>query len=219
MNQKLIFDSQKMTLEEDKPLLHNIFHDCRIVGLAGEKSSGKTNNLVFLIKDYREHNKDVPIYFYGIPESVKPYLFNLGCKEISSVDHLVGKKDCILIIDEMQKLHMNDRRNTDNVAAFIDFVYHNNVYVIFSSPNIREFNSVIGGFIEKWLLKTVLLSHCVNGSQLKRAIENYKGSKKEMVNIVMSKSEILVINEHEEVLINCEYVQEADNKLDNKELF
>ncbi len=74
-----------------------------------------------------------------------------------------------------KKLKLNDRRCKDTLDEFIDFVYHNNVYVIFSSPNIREFNSVIGGVIEQWLLKTVRKDMCINGSQLKKVVEEYNG--------------------------------------------
>jgi len=139
----------------DEVLIKNLFKDCRIVSLAGLKNTGKTNNLVYLIKELRETNKDIPIYVFGMPIQVMNYLTRFNIKEISSLKHLIRKKNCLLIIDEFQKLKLNDRRYKDDLDDFIDFVYHNNVYVLFSSPNIREFNSIIGGITEKWLLKSV----------------------------------------------------------------
>jgi hypothetical protein len=189
-----------------------IFGDKRIVGLAGEKSTGKTNNLVHLIKDFRKTNKDTPIFIYGFPESVTEYLKKYGVTEISCLEHLVRKKDCILLLDECQKLKLNDRRNKEQLNNFVDFIYHNNVYAIFSSPNLREFNTIIGGVIEKWLLKNVRTDLCINGSQLKAVIEKYKGRRKSLNAIEVKKNELLLINDDEETIIKCPYVREADSK-------
>ena len=132
---------------------------------------------------------------------------------------MVEKKDCILILDEFQKLKLNDRRNKDQLREFVDFVYHKNVYVILSSPDIREFNSVIGGFIEKWLLKSVNIDQCINGSQLKKVIDQYKGKCRLLGNIETAKNELLLINDNQEQIIKCDYEKDADHKKDLKELF
>lgn len=201
-------------------LLKQVFGDKRIVGLAGEKNTGKTNNLVYLIKELRDNDADISIYSYGLPEEVQRYLTKqLKVKEISSLKQLIKKRDCIIILDEFQKLKLNDRRYKDQLDEFIDFVYHNNVYVILSSPNIREFNSIIGGIIERWLLKDVRLDNCVNGSQLKEVVDEYKGRHKSLGSISIDKSEILIINDTEEMLIKCDYVPEADSKKSNVDLF
>lgn len=199
--------------------LKKIYEDCRIVGLAGDKHSGKTNNLVRLIMDYREEHKETPIYAYGMPIEVMKFLKRYGVREISTLKQMINKKDCILICDEFQKLKLNDRRYKDQLADFVDFIYHRNVYVILSSPNIREFNSVIGGIIERWLLKSVRIDSCVNGSQLKAVIDEYKGKYKSLGCIFVPKDEILIINDDEEQIIKCGYVKEADTKRKIKELF
>ena len=202
------------------PKFKEIFGDIRIVGLAGEKNTGKTNNLVYLIKEFIEKDKGkTPIYVYGMPQEVMKYLKTLGVREISEIQHLVDKKDCILIIDEFQKLKLNDRRYKDVLAAFVDFVYHNNVYAILSSPNIREFNSVIGGVIERWLLKSVRRDMCVNGSQLKKVIEDYKGRYRSLFSVRTNPNELLLINDSEEIVIKCPYIKEADSKVKNEKLF
>lgn len=199
--------------------LKKIFKDCRIVGLAGEKNSGKTNNLIYLIKEFRAKNKEVPIYAYGMPDMVMKFLKKLNVKEISSLKHLVKKKDCIIIVDEFQKLKLNDRRFKYQLNEFVDFIYHNNVYAIFSTPNIREFNSVIGTVIERWLLKSIDVDDCINGSQLKSVVDGYNGRYKCLGSIEVPADEMLLINDEEEIIIKSEYVKEADNKLDNKKLF
>ena len=196
-----------------------IFGDCRIVGLAGEKDSGKTNNLIYLLLEYRKHNNKIPIYVYGMKENIIKQLEKYNIYAISSLKHLIDKENCILAIDEAQKLKLNDRRFKDERDEFVDFVYHNNVYTILSCPNIREFNSVLGGIIEKWLLKTIKIDNCVNGSQLKREIENYKGNYKKLGSIVVPKDKLLLINEEQEIILECDYIKEVDLKKENINLF
>jgi len=199
--------------------LKTIFKDCRIVGLAGEKNGGKTNNLISMLLEYRKGNKITPIYVYGMGAKVIEYLKKYNIYAISSLKHLIDKENCILAIDEAQKLKLNDRRFKDDREAFVDFVYHNNVYVILSCPNIREYNTILGGIIEKWLLKTIKIDNCVNGSQLKREIENYKGNFKKLGSIVVPNDKLLLINEEKEIILECDYIKEVDFKKENMKLF
>ena len=69
------------------------------------------------------------------------------------------------------------------------------------------------------MLKTVRRDLCVNGSQLKKIIDDYKGRLKSLGCIETSKSQVLLINDEEEIIFNCKYVKEADNKKDNVDLF
>jgi len=200
--------------------LKTIFNNKRIIGLAGIKNSGKTNNIVSLIVDFRLTDKKTPIYVYGMPDIVNKLLTEkLGCKEISSLDQLVFKKDCIIILDEFQKLKLNVPKYKDELNELVDFVYHNNIYLLLSSPNIREFNSVIGGVVEDWVLKSVRIDQCINGSQLKNVVEKYKGRYKSLKSISVAVNKLLLINDEHEKLIDCEYVPSADNKATNKVIF
>lgn len=205
-------------METKEPILKSVFGDSRILGLAGNKSSGKTNNLFFLVKDLRAKKPELPVYAYGLPKELKPLMAEWDIKQISSIRQLINKKDCVLIIDEMQRLKLNDRRYKDQLAEFINFVYHRNVYVILSSPDIRQFNSVIGGFIERWLLKSVFIDQCINGSQLKGVVESYQGKYKLLGQIDVPMNELLIINDDEELIISCDYVPEADTKKEQRQL-
>ena len=196
-----------------------IFDDTHIVGLVGIKNCGKTNNLIAMIKEFRETKNQTPIYIYGFKPIITDYLKRYGCTEISEIKHLIGKQNCILICDEYQRLKLNDRRYTDERDEFKNYVYHNNVYVILSSPDVREFNSIIGGVIEKWLVKTLSLSDCVNGSQLKKAVDDYKGNYKHLGSIELPKDQILILNSLFEQRITCEYIEEADSKKGQKNIF
>ncbi len=62
--------------------LHDIFKGSRIVGLAGNKNTGKTNNLAQMIKEYREEGYlETEIYVYGLPVDVIKALENIKSKK------------------------------------------------------------------------------------------------------------------------------------------
>lgn len=209
-----------MVTETNKNLLKEICGDSRIIGLAGSKNVGKTNNLTALIKNFRENNKETPIYVYGLNETTLNWIKKLGnIFEVSSLEQLSNKQNCLIIVDEFQKLKLNDRRYKEVLDSFIDFIYHRNNWVIFSSPNVREFNSIIGSKIERWLLKTIRHSDLVNGSHLKDAVMNYNGRYKSINDIQIEKDKVLVINQDCEKIIQLEYIKEIDDKQQNKSIF
>lgn len=199
--------------------MKKIFGENRIVGFAGDKNTGKSNNLISLIVDFRKYNQSTPIYVYGFAKSVVTFLKDYNVIEVSSLKQITLKKDCFLIVDEFQRLRLNDRRYKEDLDDFIDFVYHNNVRVILASPNLREFNTIIGSKVEGWILKSLSIEDLVNGSQLKRVVTEYKGNLKVFKSLQIGKGEILIINEDKELIIALEYIKAVDTKIGNKDLF
>ena len=198
-----------------------IFDESRIIGMAGERNTGKTNNLMALLEDFRKYNKSTPIYYYGLEDSVVKWV-NKTIKnsfEVSTLEQLSNKTSGILIIDEFQKLNLNDRRYKDLLNQFVNFIYHKNNRVILCSPSLREFNSIIGGKIEKWILKSVKLNSLINGSQLKNIVMNYRGRYKSINDLVVPKNEILVINDRFEQVVKVDYIKNADSKSGQKNIF
>lgn len=201
-------------------IIKELFGDKRVVGLAGNKSEGKTNNLMALIKDFRKENKTTPIYVYGLDETCLKWLEQFGnVFEFSNLSQLINKKNCLFIVDEFQKLHLNERRRPEILDEFIDFIYRKNNWVIFSSPNLREFNSMICSKIERWVLKSLNISDLINGSKLKEEVLNYKGRFKVLKSIQIEKNKMLVINEDYEKVFEIEYIEEIDVKKNNINIF
>ena len=200
--------------------LREIFGDKKVVGLAGEKSSGKTNNLMALVEEFRKGNKETPIFVYGLNEKTLKWVTELGnVFEISSLKQLRDKENCLIILEEFQKLNLNDRRYKDVLNEFIDFIYHNNNWVLFSSPSLREFNSVIGSKIERWVLKSLRVKDLINGSQLKDVVVDYKGRFKVLGDIRLKKNQMLSINEECENIIEVDYITKIDGKKLNINIF
>jgi len=200
--------------------MNNIFGDNKIIGLAGSKNSGKTNNLMEAIRIFRNKNKVTPIYVYGLDTHTLEWVKTLGSVfEISGLDQLSNKSNSLLILDEFQRLKLNDRRQKYILDEFIDFIYHKNNWVIFTSPNLREFNSIIGSKIEGWCIKSLRVDSLVNGSQLKDVAKDYSGRFKSLGRITLRKNEMLVINEEYEKVLTFDYIEKIDKKKENIDIF
>lgn len=202
-------------------IIKKIFGEKRIIGYAGNRNCGKTNNLVALVRKFREGNKGTKIYIFGFDTETTNYLKKLGnVFVISELKHLVGKSDSVFILDEIQKLKLTDRRYKDIVDNFSDLIYHPdyNNYAILCSPNLREFNSVIGRIVDKWLVKSIRFSDLVNGSPLKEAVEQYKGRYKLLDDLIIPKDKILVLGDDYENILTLDYIKEVDTKTKTKDI-
>lgn len=200
--------------------MKDIFGNNKIIGLAGSKNSGKTNNLMEALKQFRQHNKKTLIYVYGLDKHTLEWVKKLGnVFEISSLEQLSDKSNSLFVLDEFQRLKLNSRRHKEVLDDFIDFIYHKNNWVIFTSPNLREFNSIIGSKIEGWCLKSLKISSLINGSQLKEVALSYCGRFKSLGRIILGKNEMLVINEEYEKVLKFDYIESIDRKRESVDIF
>jgi hypothetical protein len=196
-------------------IFKTIFGKKRIIGYAGVRNSGKTNNIVALVKKFREENKHTQIYIYGFDKVTEDYLVALGnVFVISEINQIIGKTNAIFILDEVQRLKLTDRRYKDLLDSFVDLIYHseNNNYAILCSPNLREFNSVIGNRIDKWVVKSIRQADLINGCPLKKAVDNYKGRFKQLNDLVVPLNQLLILGEETEQILTLDYIQEVDSK-------
>ena len=88
-------------------VLKELFKNNRVVGVVGSRSSGKTSLvLTQLIELKEEMNKDkikMPIYVFGVEETLKSYLKTKGIKFLYSRDDILDLKikDAVIFVDEI----------------------------------------------------------------------------------------------------------------------
>lgn len=218
---------KKWDNEDDKKTEGNklkiLFGDKRIVLMCGIKNCGKTNNIIALILDFRKTNTHTPIFLYGINEEVIRFIQEKVCNiyKITSLKQMKSIKNGLIIVDEFQKLKLNDRHNKDALDGVCDMIYHKdyNNKLLLCSPNLREVNSIIGSRVERWACKSINFDDLVRGSQLKRAVEEYAGGLKIMNDIVVPKNRVLILGEQIDTQIVLPYIKEADDKRFIEDIF
>lgn len=200
-------------------MLQKIFGNERIIGYAGNPNTGKTNNLCAAMIEYMSKTgRNVVVY--GFPDAILEELSRHGTViPVASLEQMTTYENVLIVIDEMQRLNLNDRRYRELLNAFTDFIHHNNNYCIITSPSLREFNSVIGGKISRWVVKSLSQSSLVNGSQLKGAVRNYKGRYKVIDDVRISNDSAVVLGDNHEIVIKFPYVEAVDTKKNNEDIF
>ena len=158
---------QKEKVDRPSLLSEFVFDGVRIAALAGEKNTGKTNNLVYLLLDFHKANPDRQIVIFGFNEVTTKYLIDkCKAKVINRLEQLNYYKKALFVLDEAQKLHLHDRRQRDIIDNITAMIYHEELdnYLLISSPQLRTFNRQVCSMVETWLIKTVKANSCANGS-------------------------------------------------------
>lgn len=188
--------------------------------MAGIGSSGKTNALLYLLANFRGFCPNVEIYTYGLVDTVQEFANKeLNAVEISSIDHLSSKKNSIIILDEAHLFGLSDKRKTEEINNFVAFINHSNNYCIVSTASLREFNSHLGGIVTKWLCKSIRQDQLINGSPLKRAVQNYRGRFKRLNDIILPLGKLLVLSDQREIIYDIPYLPQIDTKAALPDLF
>ena len=201
-------------------ILKTIFTGSRVVGVVGETNSGKSNNIIFLLDNFRKSNPDSNVAIYGFKEEVADILrVKYKVDVLSTLEHISDCRNTLIILDEFQKLKLGDRRYKDLTNEFFDFIHHNNNWVVLSSPNLAEFNKMICNKIKNWLFKALIIKRLVNGSEVKRIIETYQDCRKSLGRLNIGKGEMLFYSQKLVTIIRCDYMPLVDMKTKNVDIF
>lgn len=203
--------------------LSDMLKNHSVLGIAGNRSSGKSMMVLSKLKELKQDFPNVPVYALG----VEPSLF--GGLVASSIDILHSDMDildlqlrnCVIFVDEFAMLFdtATKSKELEKLERFFDRIEHNNVKLIIGTAREGFWNKFACARITAFLVKEMEYSALVNGTWLK-----------ERVTAIVSKSDyrleceknsaFFVSNKGEKTqkfLIN--YESDFDSKKDNVSLF
>ncbi len=200
-------------------ILKQVFNNNRIVGLIGNSHTGKTNNLIYLIKEFKKANRKAGVVVYGFNKESTDYLKKIGCETADSLEQLSLARNKLVCLDEFQRLNLSDKRYKQVSQEFFDFIFHNNNWLILSSPNLSEFNKMVCRRVDAWLVKELHVKDLVNGSKVKVVCNDYKGYVKSLGRFNVGKGELLFISSKTTELLTIPYIKAVDGKKANVDIF
>jgi hypothetical protein len=194
-----------------------------VIGIVGNRSSGKSMLTLSKLKEVREAFPSIPVYVLGTERQLEGTLQSLGMSVLhSEMDILdLQLKDCVIFIDEFATLFdtATKSKQLDKLERFFDRVEHNNVKLIIGTAREGFWNKFACARITAFLVKETEYSSLVNGTWLK-----------ERVTAIVSKSDYrlecpkntgyIVSNKGEPTqrfIVN--YDETLDSKKDNISLF
>ena len=159
-------------------VLRRLFKNNRVVGVVGNRSTGKSSlvlhELIELKADMKRKNIDMPIYVFGVERQLQPYL------ETEDIHFLFNKediwessiRDAIIYVDEIANFVSTQTRDkqTEKFKRFIVRITHQNCWLIMSTSEPTFWNKLACSLINAFIIKETELESLVNGTWLKRLV-------------------------------------------------
>lgn len=184
------------------------FNAPKIIGIVSDPNEGKSNLAHYLIKELKE-NYTFKLYTYGFRTEIS------GTPQIFSIREVEEIRDSIIFIDEFYTLFdLEDRRKKMMVENTLRLLFHNNNILVLIGVG-ENFKKFVSGKLNTIFFKKVTFSDLINGSSMKRAIQDYKGYEKGSAVLNLKKNEVIVYNGKNYRKFLVPYLKEADSKVDN----
>lgn len=212
----------KQKVIKNMTTLRELFRTNRVVGLAGNRSSGKSSlaltELIELHEDMIKRNVKLPIYVFGVEEKLKPYLKTKGIQFLYSKDDILDLKvkNCIIFVDEVSLFFSTTARDkeTEKFKRFINRIAHNNCWFILGTAEVGWFNKLACSMINAFIVKTSDFDMFVNGTWLKRLVMGLENTSDYRLDIPINTFYVIesssITTKH-----TYKYNKELDSKADN----
>jgi hypothetical protein len=188
-----------------------LFDEPRLIGMIGDRNSGKSNMLYWLIKALRE-SYHFNLFYYGLRAKITNAL------QIFSVEELEIVHDSIVIIDEFASLFdVDDRTQKKQIENTLRLINHNNNVILLCGlpENYRKF---IASKLDAMIFKQSSIGDAINGSMVKKRIINYGGDERGSAMLAMKQDEAIVYDGIHYYKATIPYVQDGDTKLKNESI-
>jgi len=188
-----------------------LFDSPKLIGLIGDRNSGKSNLLYWTIKALRE-NFHFNLFYYGLRAKV------FGAVQIFSTEELEVIHDSIVIIDEYASLFdIDDRKQKKAIENSLRLINHNNNVILLSGlpENYRKF---IASKLDAMIFKQSSIGDAINGSMVKKRVVNYGGDERGSAVLALKPNEAIVYNGIHYYKVSVPKIEEADTKANNVDI-
>lgn len=145
-----------------------------IIGIVGNRSSGKSMLTLTKLKEIKMTYPSVPVHILGAEPTLYASLQNIGINILhSEMDVLdLRIRDAVICIDEFAMLFDTASKSNqlDKLQRFFDRIEHNNIKLIISTAREGFWNKFACARITAFLVKEVEYSALVNGTWLKERV-------------------------------------------------
>lgn len=187
-------------------MIIDIFDKPKLIGVIGNPNSGKSNLIYHMIETLRAKH-DFNLVTYGLK-------YKQG-QEIFSLDELEQVKNSIIVIDEaLSLLDLNNRAKKEQIETTLRLIFHNNNVIILSllPENCKKF---LSSKFTTVIFKKSTLPDFINGSMIKRIVNNYKGAERGNTVLDIPIEKALIFDGKSYNIIDVDYYEKFDSKRHN----
>jgi len=195
-----------------KKLIDNVLY-----GIVGSTNSGKSNTLLYLIEIFKKEREKNDKNYNIICSFNHSFYRSMvkGVKHIFTLKDLELCYNSVIFIDEFHELFkLHNPREVVKVKKILNNIFHqNNIIFLCSTPNF--FNQFLSSKIDKFFIHKIDYDEIVNGSQLKKFINELSGDFVGVYNFKLNKGECFFNNE----ILKIPYKKKYDKKKDYKKIW
>jgi ADP-heptose:LPS heptosyltransferase len=158
--------------------LLTIFKKHSIIGVVGNRSTGKSMTALGLLIDLKKKYPQIPIYVYGIEEQVATQLKEFGFNILLSKKDItdVQLTNCVMFVDEFAMVYNTATKNKqlDKLSNFFDRLEHRKIKFIFGTAREKFFNTFACSRMTCAIVKQIEYDSLVNATWLKDNVKSIK---------------------------------------------
>jgi hypothetical protein len=150
-----------------------------VVGIFGDRNSGKTNLAVHLLREYKGKRK---IYVFGYPKPIDDFEKLEGKSEINN------RTDSIIFIDEFASVFpLYERHSNKNFIELAKKLTHTNNTIIFTTQTSQDLTKEMEIYVDAMCItRTKNLKLLKDRSKIKMVIDNLDNTKKSSTSLDLS---------------------------------
>jgi hypothetical protein len=207
----------------DEFKLQDVLRATSVLGVAGNRSTGKSNAVLSSLATLRKEYPSVPVFVYGTEYSLRRTLREQGITILESEMDILDLqlKDCVIFIDEFASFFdtSSSSKQGEKLQRFFDRIEHNNVKLIVGTAREGFWNKFACARIQVFLVKEIEYESLVNGTWLKERVQAIASLSDYRLQI--PKSSLYVVSNREGLTkrYDIAYNEQFDTKKHNISLF
>ena len=145
-----------------------------VFGVVASVHQGKTNTLFNIIEEVKNNKNNTSIFCYFYHSKYKELL--KGVEFFNTWEDFENLRDCVVFIDEFHTFFkLSNRHNNELVKQLLTDIEQRNIKLFLCSA-VKNYNGLICDAVgNNWILKSLQLKECVNGSGLAQYLKDISG--------------------------------------------
>lgn len=203
--------------------LHTLLKEHSIVGVVGNRDTGKTSLVLSGFKQLRLDFPNLDIAVMGLNLELHSVMKKYSIQVLHSTMDILDLrlKDTVIFVDEFALFFdpQTKSKQQDKLMRFFDRIEHNNCKFVLGTAREKFYNGFMCGSITAFLVKEVEYDALVNGTWLKERVKAITSTSDYRMECPLDTYYLVTAGDSLTLKQKFTYDPEVDTKINNADLF